>query len=152
MSIAAFIHRLLGRSDIHIGPTIYMRRWRFLSFRRLPGVRLHNIMRSDADRELHDHPFTFLSIILAGGYFEHRADGTRTWYGPGSFVYRTAETLHRLELRDERAAWTLVLRGPIRRQWGFMCPTGWVHWKDFVAERYRVPTREHAPFEAPSSI
>jgi hypothetical protein len=31
---------------------------------------LHKIMRSDADRELHDHPWAFASLILWRGYHE----------------------------------------------------------------------------------
>lgn len=62
---------LLGRSDIHINDNVYMRRWRFLR-RKNWGVRVHHILRPDADRELHDHPFDFTSIILSGGYWEYR--------------------------------------------------------------------------------
>lgn len=39
---------------------------------RFGGVKLHHILRSDDDRDLHDHPWSFLSIILWGGYWEHR--------------------------------------------------------------------------------
>lgn len=151
------IQRLLGRSDIYIGPTVYMRRWKLLRSRWF-GVRLHHIVRSDADRELHDHPFTFVSFILRGGYWEHTIDGRRTWYGPGSIVVRSAEALHRLELEDEGRregpAWTLVFRGPLRREWGFLCYGVWVHWKQFVADRYGVEKRDrpNRAFEAESSI
>jgi hypothetical protein len=34
------------------------------------GVRLHEILSSDDDRALHDHPWRFGSIILKSGYFE----------------------------------------------------------------------------------
>lgn len=181
------LNKLLGRSDIYFGGSLYMRRWRFISTPWF-GVRLHHIVRSDNDRELHDHPFTFLSFILAGGYFEWRnrkdaplkvgemklappdAEGWRKdisyikmtsgqigrWYGPGSHVLRRAEDLHRLELKKEwdepgnnagppgylpqlkeRSAWTLVFRGPVRRQWGFETEKGWVPATDFVSKRER---------------
>jgi hypothetical protein len=51
----------------HLGD--YMRRW----ILRTPWgtLRLHNILRSDLDRDLHDHPFDFVSIIIGGpGYYE----------------------------------------------------------------------------------
>lgn len=35
------------------------------------AVKVHNILLSD-DACLHDHPWHFLSIILWGGYLEHR--------------------------------------------------------------------------------
>jgi hypothetical protein len=39
----------------------------------LLGIKLHHILRSDEDRDLHDHPWSFLSVILWGGYWEHTA-------------------------------------------------------------------------------
>ena len=126
-----FFDKLLGRSDIHFNDDIYMRRWRIIHTRYF-GIRVHNIMRSDMDVELHDHPFTFVSFILRGGYFEITPDGLRTWYGPGSLVVRSGAALHRLEL--DRPAWTLVFRGPMTRVWGFLTSSGWVPWSKFVVE------------------
>ncbi len=163
------VNRIIGRSDIAFGGSVYMRRWRMLHTRWF-GVRVHNIVRSDSDRELHDHPFTFLSLILWGGYYEHRKDGSRTWYGPGSLVLRTAETLHRLELKEvqvprtarvvphaeptivgiekrEVGAWTLVFRGPMRRQWGFDTDEGWVPAYDF--DRYKEAKANRGEVVAP---
>jgi hypothetical protein len=28
--------------------------------------------------------------------------------------------------------WSLFITGPRRREWGFWCPKGFVHWKKFV--------------------
>ena len=151
----ALIQRLLGRSDIYFGGSLYMRRWRIVD---LPwfGVRVHHIVRSDADRELHDHPFTFASLILTGGYYEHSLDGRRTWYGPGSVVIRSADNLHRLELvggiDHERAAWTLVFRGPRRREWGFLTDRGWQNWQAFTDERRTGTDQNGRPFAAGSSL
>jgi|SRR5579859_6280632 len=92
------------------------------------GIYLHKLCRSDEDRALHDHPWTFVSIILTGGYIEHTPDGQRR-YWPGAILYRPAEWQHRLEL--DRPAWTLVFRFRRRREWGFHCPGGWVHWLTF---------------------
>lgn len=145
---------ILGRSDIYFGALLYMRRWR-IGPKWGPGIRLHQIVRGDGDREMHDHPFAFLSLILWGGYFEHRPNprycgpvpgsdlsrgafdatqqSVRRWHGPLSFVFRRAGDLHRLTL--DRPAWTLVFRGPIRREWGFLTPRGWVSCRDFTAQR-----------------
>ena len=125
----AFLNRLLGRSDVYHRGEVYMRRWR-AGPRRWFGIRLHHILRSDADPELHDHPFSFATLVLCGGYWEYTVDGRRTRYGPGSLLIRSAEVLHRLEL--ERPAWTLVLRGPMRREWGFLTTIGWMPWRRFV--------------------
>src|SRR4051794_40321026 len=39
------------------------------------------------DACLHDHPWGFISFILAGGYWETTPRGRR-WYGPGSLLVR----------------------------------------------------------------
>ena len=119
---------LFGRSDIWFHDSLYMKRWKLISLR-LFGIRVHHILRSDADRELHDHPFDFISVILSGSYTEYLADGTVTTYKAGSILFRRAETLHRLEL--SAPVWTFVIRGRIRREWGFMTYSGWIHWTTF---------------------
>lgn len=140
--------RMLGRSDIYFGGSVYMRRWKLISTPWF-GVRLHNILRSDLDRELHDHPFTFCSIILRGGYFEHTVDGRKTWYAPGSVIVRSGEALHRLEL--PAPAWTLVFRGSMRREWGYLTAAGWQPWSGFIGSRYGVSKRDH-PFASAGSV
>lgn len=105
------------------------------------GIKLHHILRSDEDRDCHDHPWSFLSIILLGGYWEHRPvrmvgemgdeasrETTRRWHGPGSVLWRPAPSVHRLELPVERTAWSLVFTGPKRREWGFHTICGWIPW------------------------
>jgi hypothetical protein len=31
--------------------------------------------------------------------------------------------------------WTVFITGPIVREWGFHCPKGWVHWREFTDAR-----------------
>jgi hypothetical protein len=124
----------------HIGT--YMRRWYVLT----PwfSIRLHHILRSDEARALHDHPWSFTSFLLTGGYTEVTApavlldgDGlkfdpangpfTETYYPRWSIVHRPAGAAHRLIL--DRPLWTLCITGPNVRKWGFHLPgRGWVHW------------------------
>lgn len=128
-----FLDRLLGRSDVFFHGSKYMNRWRFIH-RKHFGIRVHQIVRDDDDRALHDHPFDFVSVILRGGYIEQTADGKKTKYKPGQILFRSASALHRLDLnRNERGevipAWTLVFRGPVLRRWGFLhVPEG--AWED----------------------
>src|SRR5690606_27251871 len=89
------------------------------------------------------------SIVLSGGYFEHRilAGGvhTKTWHGPGTVLFRrSGNYAHRLELRDygeqgyECSAETIFITGPTLRRWGFHHPERWVdayEWDAFCAER-----------------
>lgn len=101
----------------------YMRRWML----KTPWgmLRLHHILRSDDRSHFHDHPFGFVSLILAGGYIEFRPNQDPQIYRPGSVVVRRAEDLHNLELR-ERSAWTLLLTTPFYREWGFATEHGWI--------------------------
>lgn len=48
------------------------------------------------------------------------------------------EALRHIELNQRSLlpkipATTLFITGPLLRQWGFHCPNGWVHWKDFIS-------------------
>lgn len=133
--------------DITIGedqPIPYMLRWYLIRQNRLCNVYLHKIIRSDDDRALHDHPWASLSLVLHGQMgelyrFEPPAEHERwrTYYREletGSIVLRRAAFAHRLLVfRDDDAAWTLFITGPKTREWGFLCPAGWRHWKIFTA-------------------
>lgn len=126
----------------------YMRRW--ILWSPFGTARVHNILRSDDGRDFHDHPFSFVSIILRGGYIEHRPGCVcGTWaepfaaitpcrhYGPGSIVRRRAEDLHRLELLSG-SAWTLVFSTRYFRAWGFKLGDGtWVPHAKYNRSYYR---------------
>lgn len=109
----------------------YMRRWHLIKTRWL-GVYLHQILRSDDDRALHDHRSDNVSVLLRGYYFEVTPEGSEL-RAAGDVVFRRAEALHRLELVNGAPAWTLWIKGPERRNWGFMCGKRWVPWQQFVA-------------------
>ncbi|MGI4945577.1 MAG: hypothetical protein ACRYHQ_34280 [Janthinobacterium lividum] len=114
----------------------YMRRWYLIPKNTRFNIYLHHFRRSDDDRALHDHPWWNVSLLLRGGYREHMPHGVRTRY-PGVPVYRRAEASHRIDLvRDEagieQAVWSLFITGPKVREWGFWCPKGWRHWRDFT--------------------
>ncbi len=143
--IKKIINFITGRSDIWIDRRLYMLRWKFLPDW-LPGFRIHKILISDDGPELHDHPFSFITFILKGGYYEHLEDGTRTYHGAGSVLIRPAKTMHRIELQrdcsvpgghnqcdgDELPAWTFVIRTRYFRDWGFLTDEGWVKSTNFL--------------------
>lgn len=121
----------------------YMRRWYVIPRNRVFNVYLHEIVRSDDDRALHDHPWCNVSIVLRGGYVEvmpeHRPSTDwpvppqrRAWRGPGSIVLRRPTAAHRLEVEIGRSCWSLFITGPNVRSWGFWCPRGWKPWQQFV--------------------
>lgn len=127
----------MWRPDLIIGPkdNPYMLRWHIFHWRGWQ-LALHKICRSDDDRALHDHVGDNISIILKGRYTEFPGEWGRgeVHEAPG-FIFRKAETPHRLVLNPGEVTWTLWLRWPPRRRWGFHCPKGWRHWKEYVAEK-----------------
>lgn len=132
--------RIPREPDFYIGgkENPYMRRWWVIPRNRFFNIYLHNILRDDDDRALHDHPWWSISIILRGGYWEHTPEG-KFWRNAGSIRFRTATASHRLELGRkywpdsviEAPAWTLFITGWKVRDWGFHCPKGWVPWQIF---------------------
>ena len=113
--------------------------------RALPfNIMLHHIVLSDQDG-FHDHPWWYFTLILKGGYWEETPDGT-FWRGPGHFRISRPTSLHKLTLPDRwyaddepRSAWTLFIKGPKVRSWGFIRPDGrWEHWKTYLQKRYGV--------------
>ena len=93
---AGFI--MARKPDFVIGDD-YLRRWWVIP--RNPGanVYLHEILHSDDDRALHDHPWANTTIVLSGGYIEHTPDGVFERKS-GDVVTRPADALHRLVVPD----------------------------------------------------
>lgn len=108
----------------------YLVRWWLRRDREHGCEYLHQILRDDDDRALHDHPWASTSIILSGTLREILPGGERL-LTPGSITSRAATDAHRLEV-VEGPVWTLFITGPVERDWGFYCPRGWVPWWEFV--------------------
>lgn len=132
--------RMRRAPDFVIGTAAspYLLRWWAIPRNRWFNIYLHEITRSDDDRALHDHPWVNASILLQGGYIEHRilSGGVeqRIERRAGDAVARMPGAAHRLEVIPGERAITLFVTGPRVRQWGFHCPkAGWVHWKLFTA-------------------
>lgn len=141
-----FIRWALGRPvNVYIGGPEYpymIRRW-LIPRNRFFNIYFHDFRRSDDDRALHDHPWWNISVVLRGTYLEHlpkagnankaEPDGTYTILRKaGDAAFRKAEAAHRISLPDGPAI-TLFITGRTIREWGFYCPKGWKHWKDFTA-------------------
>lgn len=109
----------------------------------LPNLYLHQFIRDDDDRALHDHPSWAVSWILQGCYIEHTiaAGGIhqRVVHRAGSIRFLPTLHTHRIELPRSyglpQYCWTLFLFGPGLREWGFHCPEqGWIPWQQFTAD------------------
>lgn len=94
---------------------------------------IHRFWKSDHECDgLHDHPWPYLTIVLRGGYIEHRLNKPPRTVRAGQFIFARAKHLHRIELLDEgQDTWTLFIMGPRIRKWGFVVgePMQWVPWK-----------------------
>lgn len=119
----------------------YLRRWFITPRGNGPASYLHQFLRDDDDRALHDHPWDSCGIILQGGYLEHTPEGVIERH-VGDVIVRTSLHRHRVQLHaaengQPREAWTLFLVGHRIRDWGFWCPgegaERFVPWQDFTS-------------------
>lgn len=135
--------------DLTIGPKDDPQtlRWHLLRWRGVQ-IALHRWLRSDGDRALHDHSAGNVSILLTGTYREHFS---HSWQPAGHVAhlksrlrlpfipyYRRADQPHRVELVNG-PVWSIWIRFKPWRDWGFYCPKGWTHWKDFIDGDYSNP-------------
>lgn len=119
------------------------------------AVRIHCIATGDLDRALHDHPWTFISVLLRGRYDEARPVTPNnaifervpvTFSGlttpseyveaepvtlrtrfPGSIALRRFSDRHRI-VRVSDNVWTLFITFKKRQSWGFYTPQGKLWW------------------------
>lgn len=127
--------------DFYIGgaDNPYCQRWWVIPRNRYFNIYLHRFLRDDEDRALHDHPWDNCSIPLRTGYDEVSRRGVRR-RRLFRVYFRRAEMPHRVVLLRDAAgvpieSWSLFVTLWVRREWGFHCPWGWRHWKEFVSER-----------------
>lgn len=126
-------------------------------------IRVHHILQSDADRDLHDHPSWSVSVVLSGGYWElvpddigsrypfdglqgwdHRmpaeADmqvGERCiprWRGRGAVVLRRATQRHKIVLPKHKSAWSMFILGQKSNEWGFYVGFKKVPWREYNSQ------------------
>lgn len=124
-----------------IVPSDYIRR---LHIVKTPwfAICLHWINHPDPEPHLHDHPVTFLSIILRGWYVERFKDLRLDdrfrveWRRRTNFIRGDRDYRHKITRVSNGGCLTLCLMGPKRQEWGFHTPDGWVHWKAYNQKQY----------------
>lgn len=86
------------------------------------SIRLHKFNQSDDQRALHDHPWPFLTVIVAGGYWDVTKDEDgyvqMERLRAGSIRYRPLGHIHTVKLGD-KPSWSIVLTGRYQHRWGF---------------------------------
>lgn len=119
----------------------YLHRWYIFE---TPWVTMfvHKFERSDEDRALHDHPWSFLVIPIWRGYIEH---AEITLPRPSHLLpytcpiarrvlpilgtrFRSSLYRHRVELVKGKPAWSLFFHFKRTRIWGFWPTTGFMPW------------------------
>lgn len=128
------------------GSQVYLRRWYLIRFAKLFSIRLHHILLPDTDRDPHDHPWPFVSIIVRGGYNEvwspAMPDPSRRsalWHHYAlthekvvrRISHHRSTDLHQIQRFHRGSTWSLFITGPEKRVWGFQTPDGWMTWKDY---------------------
>lgn len=118
------------------------------------SIKLHKALISD-DETLHDHPWSYISFILAGGYYEEtfvkkfpldpNADIyfeeksaryiQQSWKGPGSILFRRANVAHRLIIPKGEYSISLIITFRKKREWGFHTDEGWVPAQKHINQR-----------------
>jgi hypothetical protein len=155
----ATMHKLLSKlfgpaEEIngHNYHDVYLYRWTLLETRWFK-IYLHHFVGDDWARDLHDHPKRFVSIGLWGSYTEEYMRNPRIMSREGSFWFnqptkieyrapwvRSFAPEHTHRLVDVKNAWTLVIVGPRRRDWGFWHDGQFVPWPDYVYDQHWIET------------
>lgn len=140
--------RLPMRAITGIDGTTFLERFTVLDLgAKRPRLYLHRFVRGDEDRELHNHPWYGVSLILVGGYLEERRvwtpEGERVvarTLRPGAVNMLAPHTFHRVDLIDG-PCWTLFATGPVVQSWGFWHRRSgeFTPWRAFIERKGMVP-------------
>jgi hypothetical protein len=114
------------------------------------NIYIHYIAKSDQDKDPHNHPWNFWSIILFGAYSERRYasfDNTREYINPNlTSWYKSRRTIlsysncsisqfHKIKLA--KPTWTLVFTGKrISNNWGYLTKEGFVNHEEYRKLRH----------------
>ena len=142
--------RLLTKLFHCVSIGAFGRRWHIIARNLCCNIHLHRWHAGDSYEDgLHDHQWSYLSILLWGRVSEiiHTRSYTSipnrwmtrelpTRFIPGSMRWRPAEWSHAVTLKS-KVAWTLIITGPVRRDWGFYTRDGWRPATEVLGEDYR---------------
>jgi hypothetical protein len=139
--IVAFARRRIYQHIYDASGALYMGRWWVLREHRwFPyAIRLHHIAREDRDRDLHDHPYDYRTIILKGFYVWVGLPGRAHVLIEGDTDRHGAEHFHKITQVSEGGVWTLFIYRCRSKSnpWGFLTLNGHgairkVPWRDYL--------------------
>ncbi|WP_156680802.1 hypothetical protein [Sphingomonas profundi] len=127
----------------------------FIKYHLDDGRALHRFVRPEPHAHPHDHPWSFETTILSGGYIEEvftfNADGG--WQSafverqPGSRHRIEASHIHRIVALPQEECWTIVRAGPHERKTLFWRFGDTVQRRAWNVRRWSIcrrPPRQHA--------
>jgi hypothetical protein len=74
-------------------------------------VLFHEMLSDDHGEGVHNHLCPYITIILRGGYWETRKNG-KFWRKPGYIGFRSANSYHRVDLKEGTKPMTIFIPGP----------------------------------------
>lgn len=101
------------------------------------GIYVHDIYEPDADRDPHNHPWSFISIVLRGEYAEALHPDANDLDTKRLKVYKRWSAHRMNRTAAHRIIWaapglkTLILVGPRRSNWGFFTDAGYQPWQQY---------------------
>lgn len=118
----------------------YVERWVIET--RWFSIRLHKWLGDDDLRNLHDHSWDYVAMVIKGVYTEKldedQGEGFIYWMIPWKPVYRKAERRHAVHPVGPWPVWSILLTGPEKREWGF-----WVNGKFRKRNKYFFEKGHH---------
>lgn len=97
---------------------LHFRRWRILT---TPWfvINLHGIYMPDEDKHLHNHPWSFINIVLKGWYTERLMNENFKIRFPGSIIKRNASAFHKIDSLESKSVYTLNIMWGTQKSWGY---------------------------------
>ena len=88
----------------------------YLLFRNRPkwfpfNIIIHEMLNDDHGDGVHSHLCPYMTIILKGGYWETTKNG-KHWRPTGYIGFRSANNLHRVDLKPDTIPLTIFIPGP----------------------------------------
>ena len=98
-------------------------------------IRLHHIHTADYERDLHDHPADYRTLLIKGWYDEEDIFGDRQEFYAGESRKARAETFHRIKFVGLGGTWTIFIMWKKRLRWGFLVDGHKIYWKDYFKQK-----------------
>lgn len=112
------------------------------------GLYVHHLLCADADRDCHNHPWWFCTLVLRGGYkaLVHDLSQSRlevNEHRRGTLHFMWLYKFHKI-ISVKPDTWTLLFVSKKKQPWGFLVsdrmdstgrfvPAHFVHWREYGA-------------------